>query len=176
MRLIKITILLLVLTGLTPAPLPAQTDAPGAAATAPRAEPAAEGLPPKATTVFNIGPFPVTNSMLVTWIVAAGVILFARRATRRMKEVPEGAQNFWELLVEGLHDFLEEIVGVELVKKSFWFFATIFIFICFTNWFGLVPGVGSIGWGNDTARGFEVTLAVAARGQRRSEHDLRHGR
>ncbi len=117
MRLIKITILLLVLTGLTPAPLPAQTDAPGAAATAPRAEPAAEGLPPKATTVFNIGPFPVTNSMLVTWIVAAGVILFARRATRKMKEVPEGAQNFWELLVESLHDFLEEIVGAELVKK-----------------------------------------------------------
>jgi F-type H+-transporting ATPase subunit a len=74
-----------------------------------------------------------------------------------MKEVPEGAQNFWELLVEGLYNFLEEILGAELVKKSFWFFATIFIFICFTNWFGLVPGVGTVGWGNDTARGFELT-------------------
>jgi F-type H+-transporting ATPase subunit a len=157
MRLIRITVLLLVLAGLTPATLQAQTGAPDAAAAAAKAEPAAEGLPPKAPTVFNIGPFPVTNSMLVTWIVAVGVILFARRATRRMKDVPEGAQNFWEFLVESLHDFLEEIVGAELVKKSFWFFATVFIFIFFTNWFGLLPGVGSIGWGHPAANGFEVT-------------------
>jgi len=118
---------------------------------------AAEGLPPKAPTAFHIGPFPVTNSMLVTWIVAIATIVFARYATRRMKEVPDGAQNFWELLVEGLHDFLEEIVGAELIKKSFWFFATIFIFICFTNWFGLVPGVGTVGKGVQTPYGFEVT-------------------
>ena len=49
------------------------------------------------------------------------------------------------------------IVGNDLIKKTFWFFATIFIFICFTNWFGLLPGVGTIGWGVQTARGFEVT-------------------
>jgi F-type H+-transporting ATPase subunit a len=122
-----------------------------------KAEPVHEGLPPKAPTVFNIGPFPVTNSMLVTWIVAIGVIVFAQYATRNMKAVPDGAQNFWEFLVESLHDFLEEIVGADLIKKSFWFFATIFIFIFFTNWFGLLPGVGSIGWGHQTAEGFEVT-------------------
>jgi F-type H+-transporting ATPase subunit a len=48
-------------------------------------------------------------------------------------------------------------VGADLIKKSFWFFATIFIFICVTNWFGLVPFVGSVGWGRDTPNGFEVT-------------------
>ena len=36
----------------------------------------------------------------------------------------------------------------ELVKKTFWFFATIFIFILFTNWAGLIPGVGTVGWGH----------------------------
>ena len=86
--------------------------------------------------------------MLVTWIVALGVIVFARLATRKMQEVPSGAQNFWEWLVEGLYDFLESIIGPDLVKKTFWFFATIFIFILFTNWFGLIPGVGTIGWGH----------------------------
>ena len=96
-----------------------------------------EGLPAAATDVFSIGPFPVTSSMLVTWIVALGVIVFARYATRNMKEVPDGAQNFWELLVESLHNFLEGVLGPELVKKTFWLFATIFIFILFTNWFGL---------------------------------------
>ena len=95
--------------------------------------------------------------MLVTWIVALGVIFFARYSTRSMKEVPDGAQNFWEFLVESLYDFLEGIVGPALVKKTFWFFATIFIFIFFTNWFGLIPGVGTIGWGSETAGGFEVT-------------------
>ncbi len=78
--------------------------------------------------------------MLVTWIVAVGVILFARFATRKVQEVPSGAQNFLEWLVEGLYGFLESIIGPGLVKKTFWFFATIFIFILATNWFGLLPG------------------------------------
>jgi len=129
--------------------------ADAAASAAPAAQP--EGLPPGASEIFHIGPFPVTNSMLVTWIVALGVILFARFATRHMKAVPDGAQNFWEWMVESLHDFLEGVVGPELVKKAFWFFATIFIFICFTNWFGLIPGVGTIGWGVQTPEGVEVT-------------------
>ncbi len=126
-----------------------------AAAAAQEAQP--EGLPAAATKVFSIGPLPVTSSMLVTWIVALGIILFARLATRNMQQVPGGAQNFWEWLVESLYDFLEGILGADLVKRTFWFFATIFIFILFTNWFGLIPGVGTIGWGVSTAHGFEVT-------------------
>jgi F-type H+-transporting ATPase subunit a len=39
------------------------------------------------------------------------------------------------------------------VKKTFWFFATIFIFILFANWAGLIPGVGTIGWGTPDASG-----------------------
>jgi F-type H+-transporting ATPase subunit a len=169
MRLIIITVLLMVLAGLSLAGLDAPTTNPASpsvpalaqaspahpAVAAPEAE--SVGLTARALTVFHIGPFPVTNSMLVTWIVALGIIFFARYATRRMQEVPEGAQNFWEFLVESLHDFLESIVGPDLVKKTFWFFATIFIFILFTNWFGLIPGVGTIGWGTHTAGGFEVT-------------------
>jgi F-type H+-transporting ATPase subunit a len=116
-----------------------------------------EGLSAGASEIFHIGAFPVTNSMLVTWIVALGVILFARFATRHMKQVPEGAQNFWEWMVESLYDFLEGVVGPVLVKKTFWFFATIFIFIFFTNWFGLIPGVGTIGWGVSGPEGVEVT-------------------
>jgi F-type H+-transporting ATPase subunit a len=61
-----------------------------------------------------------------------------------VRDVPEGGQNFWEWLVESLHDFLEGIIGPDLVKKTFWFFATIFIFILFSNWFGLIPGVGTV--------------------------------
>ena len=86
--------------------------------------------------------------MLVTWIVAAGIIVFAQAATRKIKRIPTGAQNFWEWMVEGLYSFLESVIGPQLVKKTFWFFATIFIFILFLNWFGLIPGVGTVGWGH----------------------------
>lgn len=107
-----------------------------------------EVVPLKAAPLFTIGKFTVTNSMLVTWVVAVAIIVFAQTATRKIKQVPTGAQNFWEWLVEGLYNFLESVIGSHLVKKTFWFFATIFIFILFLNWFGLIPGVGTIGWGH----------------------------
>lgn len=115
------------------------------------------GLTAHALDVFHIGPIPITNSMVITWGVAIGLIIFAQLATRRMQLVPSGAQNFLEWMVESLYDFLEGVVGSELVKKTFWFFATIFIFILFTNWIGLIPGVGTIGWGHRTDHGFQVT-------------------
>jgi hypothetical protein len=118
---------------------------------------AEHGLPPHATEIFHVGPLPITNSMLVCWVVAIGLIIFARYATRNIREVPDGAQNFWEWLVESLYNFLEGIIGSELVKKTYWFFATIFIFILFCNWFGLIPGVGTIGWGEKTAHGTVVS-------------------
>lgn len=107
-----------------------------------------KAIPLKAEPVFMVGDFTVTNSMLVTWIVALSIIVFAQIATRQIKQVPTGAQNFWEWMVEGLYNFLESVIGSHLVKKTFWFFATIFIFILFLNWFGLIPGVGTIGWGH----------------------------
>jgi len=110
-----------------------------------------------APTLPVIGRFPITNSMIVTWGVALGLILFAQIATRNMKEIPTGAQNFWEWLVESLYSFLEGVIGHELVRKTFWFFATIFIFILFSNWLGLIPGFGTIGWGVKGEHGFHVT-------------------
>jgi F-type H+-transporting ATPase subunit a len=107
-----------------------------------------EAVSLKPAELVHFGKFAVTNSMLVTWVVAAGMIAFAQGATRKIKQVPDGKQNFWEWLVESLYNFLESIIGKELVKKTFWFFATIFIFILFVNWFGLLPGIGTIGWGH----------------------------
>lgn len=96
----------------------------------------------------------VNNSMIATWIVALLVIGFAQYATRKIRGrkdaalvAPEGVQNFWEFLVEGLKNFLEEMVGRDLARRTFWFFASVFIFILAVNWFGLLPGVGTIGWG-----------------------------
>lgn len=134
---------------------PASTEIQPATTTA--GHEAHEGIPQAATVIGHLGPLPITNSMVVTWVVALGLIIFAQVATRNMKAIPHGAQNFWEWLVESLHDFLDGIIGHHLVHKTFWFFATIFIFILFTNWVGLIPGFGTIGWGEHTDRGFVVT-------------------
>lgn len=167
---VRILALIAVLFSFLAMPLRAEHEAAGPAATthvevAAHAENEHHGLPAAAPVIFHIGPLPVNNSMLITWIVAALIIGFAQYATRRIRsttgaalEVPSGAQNFWEFLVEGLRDFLEGIIGRDLAKRTFWFFATVFIFILFTNWFSLLPGVGTIGMGHlDPKHGFIVT-------------------
>jgi len=120
------------------------------------AEPEQHGLPQKAVEIARPLGFPITNSMVVSWMVAVGLVLFARVATRDMKRVPGGAQNLLEWLVGGLYDFLERIIGPQLVKRTFWFFATVFIFILSANWVGLIPGADTIGWGHRTLDGFVV--------------------
>ena len=117
---------------------------------------AGRGPSQKAVEIARPFGFPITNSMVVSWIVAAGLIIFARVATRDMKRVPDGAQNLLEWLVGSLYDFLRGIIGPELVKRTFWFFATVFIFILSANWVGLIPGVDTIGWGHRTADGFVI--------------------
>ncbi|HTG98660.1 MAG TPA: F0F1 ATP synthase subunit A [Vicinamibacterales bacterium] len=125
----------------------------GAAATE---EPAEHTLSQKAVEIARPFGFPITNSMVVTWLVALGLIVFARVATRSMNQVPSGAQNLLEWLIEGLYGLLESIIGAHLVKKTFWFFGSIFIFILAANWFGLIPGVGTIGWGHQSSHGFVI--------------------
>jgi F-type H+-transporting ATPase subunit a len=119
-------------------------------------ETAEHGLSAKALEIARPLNFPITNSMVVSWAVAIGLIAFAQIATRKMEQVPTGAQNFVEGLVEGLYNFLSGIIGPHLADRTFWFFATIFIFILSANWVGLIPGVGSIGWGQQTSHGFTI--------------------
>ena len=114
-------------------------------------------LPPNAVVLTKFGPFAITNSMVVTWIVAIGLIIIAQLATRNARAVPSGLQNLVEWLVESLFGFFEGVLGEKMTKQTFWFFGTVFIFILFTNWFGLIPGLGTIGWGRATDHGFITT-------------------
>jgi len=117
---------------------------------------AVHGLSPGAVEIGRVFGFPITNSMIVMWVVAGGLIAMAQLATRNMHDIPDGLQNVFEWLIESLYSFLEGIIGPHLVQRTFWFFATVFIFILSANWAGLVPGVGSIGWGHQTAHGFVI--------------------
>lgn len=138
----------------TPSATPAGAVQQGGIAETSREQPE-HGLPQSAVKIEHWGGF-ITNSMVVSWVAAIALIIFARVATREMKGVPGGAQNLFEWLIEGLYNFLESIIGPHLAKRTFWFLATVFIFILSANWLGLIPGVGTIGWGHHTPNGFEV--------------------
>jgi F-type H+-transporting ATPase subunit a len=88
-----------------------------------------------------------TNSCLVA-VVVLGVLLFvATKATTKMSLVPHRWQNFFESVIEFLYERIEGIVGPKIAPKAFPLLATIFLFILTSNYLGLFPGVGTIGWG-----------------------------
>jgi F-type H+-transporting ATPase subunit a len=108
---------------------------------------AAEGehhaLPLNAQPLFE--GFPLSNSILMVWIAVAVIVVFCRIATRKITMVPSGLQNFAEWAIDSLYSFLESLMGAHLVKRTFWFFGSVFFFILVTNWLGLIPGVGTVG-------------------------------
>jgi F-type H+-transporting ATPase subunit a len=91
----------------------------------------------------------LTSSIVATLIVVSVIVYLARQATRRLEIIPGPSQNMFEAVMVILYDTLEGIVGKHMVGKVFSLLATLFIFILTANWFGLFPGVGSIGWGAD---------------------------
>src|SRR5205823_5612942 len=52
-----------------------------------------EGVSLKPQMLVQFGGFGITNSMLVTWIVAAGIIILSQIATRRVEAIPSGIQK-----------------------------------------------------------------------------------
>lgn len=81
-------------------------------------EPAGHGLSQKAVEIAAPFGFPITNSMVVMWIVAAALILFAQLATRRLTDVPGGAQNLLEWLIESLYGLLESVIGKHQIGRA----------------------------------------------------------
>jgi F-type H+-transporting ATPase subunit a len=89
----------------------------------------------------------LTNSILVTAIVLGLITWMVRSCTRKIALIPGPGQNFLEAVVEGFFGAVEGILGDKMTRKSFGLLGSLFIFILISNWFGLLPGVGSIGWG-----------------------------
>lgn len=103
---------------------------------------------PDAPTLFHIGPLPVTNAMLYTWIIMALLFVLIRAGTGTMRETPGALQNLIEAAVEGLEDMTKGLLEPKVVRWVFPLVATYFIFIVVSNLMGLLPGVGSIGLGH----------------------------
>ncbi len=99
-----------------------------------------------AETIFYIGDFPVTNSLLATSLIVVVLAVVTFIGTRNMKSKPKGLQNVLEMIVESIHKLTHNVIDNNKVAKIiFPLIATFFIFIIVNNWAGLIPGFGSIG-------------------------------
>ena len=68
-------------------------------------------VPSAAPELFNVFGFPVTNSMICTWIVAAVILIVVRATTwKNIKEIPSGMQNVIEAMVEGWDGLIGDIL------------------------------------------------------------------
>lgn len=77
--------------------------------------------------------------VVYSWVVMLFLILVAAMATKSVSLIPGKAQNFWEIVISGMEEFMVDITGDE----GRWFFpliATVFIYIAACNLSGLLPG------------------------------------
>lgn len=133
-------------------------------------------LPPAAAEpLFHVGSFPITNAMVNGWIAVVFFVVVAFVASRRKGIVPKGVHNLIEGTIEFMLTQTQMVTGDTRRAKQFLpIVGTIFLFILFSNWIGLLPGTGSIGiWGlhegavelipllRPAASDLNLTLAIA---------------
>ena len=125
----------------------------------------------RAEPLFYLGSFPVTNALALSFIVLIVLFVLAWLLNRRITMVPGPIQNVAEMVIEAALGIMDSVLGDRRTsEKYFPLVFTVFIFILFSNWLGLLPGVGSfvVGTGSTAipllrspASDLNFTLALA---------------
>jgi F-type H+-transporting ATPase subunit a len=97
-----------------------------------------------AEEVFHIFGFPITNSIIAAWVTIIVLVGFSYAVTRRMRLIPGRLQAAFEFLLGWLYDLCQSVAGEENGRRFFPIVTTIFLFVGFNAWLGLLPGYGSI--------------------------------
>ncbi len=99
----------------------------------------------KAETIFHIAGIPVTNAVLLAFLVLVFLTVLAVILKKKLALVPSMMQNIVELVVEGGLGLMDSVLGDRKTSEKYMpLVFTVFFFVLFSNWFGLIPGVGSI--------------------------------
>ncbi len=100
-----------------------------------------------AETLFHIGPIPITNSFLVMILVMTALLIVFSLMARRITVDPRKGGRFGgvgEMIVDFLLNLVESTGGKALGRRIFPLVSGLFIFIIFSNFTGLLPGIGTI--------------------------------
>jgi len=102
-------------------------------------------------TLFSVGSFNVTNSLLTSWVAVFLIIILSIVIRVKHSKIPSRFQSFLETIIEGAYSIMDMVTNDRRKsERIFPVIFSIFIFILVNNWLGLFPGLGSITY-NGTA-------------------------
>lgn len=105
----------------------------------------AELLKSDPNLIFGIFDLRITKIVLMMWVAAFLCIVIFVPLAKKIKSSPLGSRsrwvNFWEALIGFVHDeIVEPNFGHGYTKKAMPYFLTVFFFVAFMNYLGLIPG------------------------------------
>ena len=127
-----------------------------------------------AEIITKIGFFNVSNTLISAWSAMIILIVVSFLATRAMKLIPSGAQNFFEAAIELLVSQLEDVAGAKNTRRFFPVIATLFIFILLSNWMGLLPFFNAIGKTEDIGHEIFHEIEVHHAEHKKFDEELPH--
>ncbi len=99
-----------------------------------------------AENIAKIGSFPITNTLLTTWIVMAVLITASYFIGKNISTIPGKIQSVAEIVIETIFQTIADLADEKRAKRFFPIVATLFIYILTANYIGLLPGFGTIGF------------------------------
>ena len=118
---------------------------------------AADGVKVTADQITSVGGLPISNSMVTSWIISLLLIIFIKFLVGKPQLIPTKGQLILESVIGGIRGIIEPIVGKKVFFPSFWLLSGLFFFILIQNWSGLLPGVGTVGYGYSVEDHFKVS-------------------
>ncbi len=99
----------------------------------------------KPEVLTYIGVLPVTNTLLVSWMVTLFLIVVGFLVGRSAKLLPSSRfQSLFEIVIDTAYTTVEDLAHNK-AKVFFPWVTTFFLFIITANWMGLLPGFSTIG-------------------------------
>jgi len=122
-------------------------------------------------TIFHIGSFAVTNTILSAWVSMVVLVGLSWAVTRRIKLIPSRLQTLIEFAIEWMYNFCVEVAGEENGRRFFPIVTTIFLFVLINAWMNLIPGYGTILYTAEAEQHHEETVIVEeATGHDEADH------
>lgn len=94
----------------------------------------------------GIGNVVVTNSMFTGWLVSLVIVLVLLSIVSSFSKVPRGIQGLYEGLFNFIYGTIRDILGEPMTSRIFPLLFSMFLFVMFGSWAGLLPWAGSVGF------------------------------
>ena len=108
------------------------------------------------------GVLDITAEVITMFAIIAVVAVLGLILKRSLKERPGRFQTVIEAGVEYLDNFFTDILGKAHARRYLYFLASLFCFILFANYSGLIPGVGISRYFKAPTSNLSVTLGLGA--------------